>query len=127
LNPLLSALLGPLVDLVGRFIPDPEKKAQAQLQLVQMAQNGDLAQLNAALQVILAEANGNWLQRTWRPLMMVFFAGLVGARWFGYSAPNMSDAEILELWGIIKIGIGGYTMGRTVEKVAPSIVEALKK
>jgi hypothetical protein len=127
LNPLLSALLGPLVELVGRFIPDPEKKAQAQLQLVQMAQNGDLAQLNAALQVILAEANGNWLQRTWRPLMMVFFAGLVGARWFGYSAPNMSDAEILELWGIIKIGIGGYTMGRTVEKVAPSIVEALKK
>lgn len=127
MNPLLSSLLGPLVDLVGRFLPNPEEKAKAQLQLVQMAQAGELAQLNAALQVILAEANGNWLQRTWRPMMMIFFAGLVGARWFGYSAPNMSEAEIMELWAIVKIGIGGYTVGRSVEKVAPAIVEALKK
>lgn len=127
MNPLLQSILGPLVDLVGRFIPDPEKKAAAQLQLVQMAQAGELAQLNAALQVILAESNGNWLQRSWRPLMMLFFAGLVGARWFGYSAPNMSEAEILELWAIVKLGIGGYTIGRSVEKVAPAMVEALKR
>lgn len=127
MNPILSALLGPLVELVGRFLPNPEEKAKAQLQLVQMAQAGELAQLNAALQVILAEANGNWLQRTWRPLMMLFFAGLVGARWFGYSAPNMSEAEVLELWAIVKLGIGGYTIGRSVEKVAPAIAEAFKK
>jgi hypothetical protein len=127
MNPILASLLGPLVDLVGRFIPDPAEKAKAQMQVLQMAQNGELAQLNAALQVILAEANGNWLQRSWRPLMMLFFAGLVGARWFGYSAPNMSEAEIMELWGIVKIGIGGYTIGRSVEKVAPAIVDAMKK
>lgn len=127
MNEALRALLGPLVELVGRFIPDPEKKAAAQMQLLQMAQNGELANLNAALQVILAEANGNWLQRSWRPMMMLFFAGLVGARWFGYSAPNMSEAEIMELWAIVKLGIGGYTIGRSVEKVAPAIVEAMKK
>lgn len=127
MNDALKLLLGPLVDLVGRFIPDPEKKAQAQMQLLQMAQNGDLAELNAKLQAILAEANGNWLQRSWRPMMMLFFAGLVGARWFGYSAPNMSEAEIMELWGIVKLGIGGYTIGRSVEKVAPALVEAIKK
>lgn len=127
MNPLLQGLLGPLVDLVGRFIPDPEKKAAAQLQVLQMAQTGELAQLNAALQVVLAESNGNWLQRSWRPLMMLFFAGLVGARWFGYSAPSMSEAEVLELWAIVKIGIGGYTIGRSAEKIAPSIAEALKK
>jgi len=127
MNPVLQGLLGPLIDLVGRFIPDPEKKAQAQMQLLQMAQNGELAQLNAALQAILAEANGNWLQRSWRPLMMLFFASLVGARWFGYSAPSMSEAEVLELWAIVKMGIGGYTIGRSVEKVAPAIAEAIKK
>lgn len=127
MNPLLTALLGPLVDLVGRFIPDPAEKAKAQMQLLQMAQNGELAQLNASLQVILAEANGNWLQRSWRPLMMLFFASLVGARWFGYSAPAMNEAEVMELWAIVKLGIGGYTIGRSVEKVAPSIVGALNK
>jgi Holin of 3TMs, for gene-transfer release len=127
MNPLLQGLLGPLVDLVGRFIPDPEKKAAAQLEVMRMAQTGDLAELNAALQVILAESNGNWLQRSWRPLMMLFFASLVGARWFGYSAPSMSEAEVLELWAIVKLGIGGYTIGRSVEKVAPAIADALKK
>ena len=127
MNPALAALLAPILDLVGRFIPDPEKKAAAQLEVMRMAQAGDLAQLNAALQVILAESNGNWLQRSWRPLMMLFFAGLVGARWFGYSAPAMSEPEVLELWAIVKLGIGGYTIGRSVEKIAPAIADALKK
>ncbi len=127
MNPLLQGLLGPIVDLVGRFIPDPEKKAAAQLEVMKMAQTGELAQLNAALQVIMAESNGNWLQRSWRPLMMLFFASLVGARWFGYSAPSMSEAEVLELWAIVKLGIGGYTIGRSVEKITPAIADALKK
>lgn len=112
--------------LIGKLIPDPAAAAAAQMQLLQMQKNGELAELNAAVSVILAESAGNWLQRSWRPLMMLFFAGLVGARWFGYSAPNMSEKEILELWAIVKIGIGGYTIGRTVEKVAPDIAAAIK-
>lgn len=122
-----AALIPSLVALLGKLIPDPQARAEAQLKLVQMQQTGDLAELQAAVSVITAEASGNWLQRSWRPLMMLFFAGLVGARWFGYSAPNMSEAEVLELWGIVKIGIGGYTIGRSVEKVAPSIAQALQK
>lgn len=124
---MLAALLPGLMSILGKLIPDPAARAEAQLKLLAMQQSGDLAELNAAVQVILAEAQGNWLQRSWRPLMMLFFAGLVGARWFGYSAPNMSEAEILELWAIVKIGIGGYTIGRSVEKVAPTIAAALKK
>jgi hypothetical protein len=126
-NAILQALLGPVLDLIGRVIPDPKAKADAQLEVMRLAQSGELAQLNAAVAVLVAEASGNWLQRSWRPLMMLFFAGLVGARWFGYSAPAMSEAEVLELWAIVKLGIGGYTIGRSVEKIAPSIAEALKK
>lgn len=122
-----AALIPSLIALLGKLIPDPQARADAQLKLVQMQQNGDLAELQAAVSVITAEAAGNWLQRSWRPLMMLFFAGLVGARWFGYSAPNMSEAEVLELWSIVKLGIGGYTIGRSVEKVAPSIAQALQK
>ena len=122
-----AALIPSIMSLLGKLIPDPQARADAQLKLLQMQQTGDLEELRAAGSVIMAEANGNWLQRSWRPLMMLFFAGLVGARWFGYSAPNMSEAEVLELWAIVKLGIGGYTIGRSVEKVAPSIAEALKK
>lgn len=124
---MFAALIPSLLAILGKLIPDPQARADAQLKLMAMQQTGELAELNAAVQVIVAEASGNWLQRSWRPLMMLFFGGLVGARWFGYSAPNMSEAEILELWSIVKIGIGGYTIGRSVEKIAPSIAEALKK
>ena len=127
MNAILALLLPHLSDLLGRFIPDPQKKLEAQQELLRMAQAGELAQLQASVQVIVAEANGNWLQRSWRPLMMLFFASLIGARWFGYSAPNMTESEIMELWTIVKIGIGSYTIGRSVEKVAPSIAEVMRK
>lgn len=124
---MLAALLPGLTALIQKLIPDPAAAAAAQLQLLMLQKNGELAELEAAVRVILAEASGNWLQRSWRPLMMLFFSGLVGARWFGYSAPDMSPDEVLELWAIVKIGIGGYTIGRTVEKITPSIAQAIKK
>lgn len=124
---MFAALLPGLMAILGKLIPDPAARADAQLKLLAMQQSGELAELNAAVAVIVAEASGNWLQRSWRPLMMLFFAGLIGARWFGFDAPNMSEAEVMELWSIVKIGIGGYTIGRSVEKVAPAIVTALKK
>lgn len=123
---MLSALLPAVTNILARVIPDPQARAAAQLRLMELHQAGGLRELQAAVSVILAEANGNWLQRTWRPLMMLFFAGLVGARWFGYSAPNMSEAEVLELWAIVKLGIGGYTIGRSVEKITPALADALK-
>ena len=58
---------------------------------------------------------------------VLVFVGLITARWFGWAAPDLSETEYLKLWDIVQIGLGGYTVGRTVEKIAPSIVVALKK
>ncbi len=33
----------------------------------------------------------------------------------------------LKLWDIVEIGLGGYVIGRSAEKVLPGIVESLKK
>ena len=33
----------------------------------------------------------------------------------------------MKLWSIVEIGIGGYVIGRSAEKVLPGIVEAAKK
>ncbi len=81
----------------------------------------------AAADIIRTEAaSGGWLTRSWRPIVMLVFTSLIVARWFGYSAPALSEAEALELWAIIKIGLGGYVIGRSAEKVAPSIADAVK-
>jgi hypothetical protein len=56
---------------------------------------------------------------------MLTFGGLIVARWLGWSAPGISDAEVLKLWDIVQLGLGGYVIGRSAEKIAPSIAKAI--
>ena len=58
---------------------------------------------------------------------MLVFVSLIVARWLGWSAPNLSQAEALKLWDIVEIGLGGYVIGRSAEKVLPGIVETMKR
>ena len=53
-------------------------------------------------------------------------AALIVARWFGWAAPNLSEAEYLKLWSIVEFGLGGYVVGRSVEKIAGPMADALK-
>ncbi|WP_444917636.1 3TM-type holin [Microbulbifer sp. JMSA003] len=77
----------------------------------------DLEELKAATQVITAEASGeSWLQRNWRPVTMLTFVGLIVAHWVGWTAENLSEDQTLALLEIVKIGLGGYVVGRSAEK-----------
>jgi hypothetical protein len=58
---------------------------------------------------------------------MLVFVALIVARWFGFAAPNLSEAEYLKLWSIVEFGLGGYVVGRSVEKIAPTIADAVRK
>lgn len=58
---------------------------------------------------------------------MLTFVALIVARWLGWSAPNLGEAEVLKLWDIVEIGLGGDVIGRSAEKVLPGIVGSLKK
>ena len=41
-------------------------------------------------------------------------------------AEGMTEPEYLEVYGLIKIGLGGYVVGRSAEKIAPSLIGAIK-
>ena len=115
-------LLVPAVtSLLDKLIPDEGARAAAKLKLLELQSQNGLAELQAATSFILAEANGSWLQRNWRPVMMVTFTALIVARWFGFSAPNLTPEEYIKLWDIVQLGIGGYVLGRTGEKIAETI------
>ena len=78
--------------------------------------------------VIKAEAtSGNFLAANWRPITMLVFVSLITAHWFGLTAPNLSEGQIVMLMEIVKLGIGGYVIGRSAEKVIPGIIGAMKK
>lgn len=82
----------------------------------------------AAAEVGKTEVQGQrWLQRTWRPITMLTFVALIVARWHGWEAPNLAEAEALKLWDIVEIGLGGYVIGRSAENVLPGSVQSLKK
>jgi len=126
-DPLTAALnLGG--QLIDRLWPDPDKRDQAKLALMEMAQKGELAELTGRAEIVKTEAaSEHWLAANWRPLLMLTFGGLIVARWFGWAAPNLSEAEYLKLWSIVELGIGGYVIGRSAEKVLPTIAQVLKK
>jgi hypothetical protein len=126
-DPLTAALnLGG--QLIDRLWPDSEKRDQAKLALMEMAQKGELAELMGRAEIVKTEAaSEHWLAANWRPLLMLTFGGLIVARWFGWAAPNLSEAEYLKLWSIVELGIGGYVIGRSAEKVLPTIAQVLKK
>jgi hypothetical protein len=125
---LIPALAPILSRVAGNLFPDPEakSKAEAEMALALMARQKELEQ--AAAGIIKAEASStNWLASSWRPVVMLTFAGLIVARWFGWAAPNLSEAEYLKLWSIVELGLGGYVIGRSAEKIIPGVAEALKK
>ncbi|MFH1843719.1 MAG: 3TM-type holin [bacterium] len=132
---MVGEILGILGKVAGsvadRIFPDPEHELK-RIELQQALQAAVLERTSeierAAAEVVKAEAQGqSWLQRTWRPITMLVFVGLIVARWLGWSAPNLGEAEVLKLWDIVEIGLGGYVIGRSAEKVLPAVVESLNK
>lgn len=123
----VTAVLNVGGKLIDRLFPDPTQKAQANLALLELAQKGELTEFTARAEIVKAEAaSSHWLAANWRPLVMLTFAGLIVARWFGWAAPNLSEAEYLKLWSIVEFGLGGYVVGRSAEKIIPAAATALK-
>ncbi|NBW16042.1 MAG: hypothetical protein EBR82_49465 [Caulobacteraceae bacterium] len=125
---LLPALLPVLGDLFKRWFPDPAEAAKAQQDMV-MALLSQQAALNAAAgDIIQAEAKSeHWLTATWRPIVMLTLTAMIVARWLGLAAPGISEAEAVKLWDIVQLGLGGYVIGRSIEKVAPQFAQVVRR
>jgi len=124
LIPAITSLLGTAID---KAIPDRDEaeRLKAEVTLSVLKQNN--AELEGAVKIITAEAQGeSWLQRNWRPMLMLWFAGLVGAHWLGYTPPNLPEGVVLNLLDIVQVGVAGYVLGRSAEKVTKAYVEGKK-
>jgi hypothetical protein len=125
---LLPALVPILGKALGNLIPDASARAQAEAEIAKQLLASSAELERAAGEIVLAEAKSeHFLAACWRPILMLTFGALIVARWLGYSAPGISEAEVLKLWDIVQLGLGGYVIGRSAEKIAPQIVAALKK
>lgn len=134
MNPLF---IGPLLEVFNKISdkvwPDPEKKAQAQAELIRMQMNGELESVRVQLSAIVAEAQSSdpWTSRA-RPgfLYVIYILILMGIPMGFVSAfrPDIaaSVANGLKLWlsaipqdlyVLFGAGYLGYTGGRSIEKL----------
>lgn len=122
----LGAILDVGMKLVDKFFPDPEAKAKAQLELLQMQQNGELAQINAdiAEQQELTKRqqadmmSDSWLSKNIRPMTLLFILGgyFVFAMMSAFDMDtNKAYVELLGQWGMLIMSF--YFGGRTLEKI----------
>lgn len=127
----LTAALDPIVRLVDDVHTSEEEKLNIKTELTKL-QNSVTAQLlnyegqllTSQAQIITAEAQGQgWLQRSWRPITMLTFLVLVVCDSFGLLAFRLAD----QAWQLLQIGLGGYVVGRSAEKIAPQLKEMFKK
>jgi hypothetical protein len=131
----IGDIFKPAADLISDLTTTDEEKLILKNKLVQienemsaklLAYEGQV--LKSKSEIITAEANGqSWIQRNWRPVTMLTFVGLVSAHWLGLTPDTLSEVEVLEMMGLVKIGLGGYVVGRSAEKIVPQIAKVLKK
>jgi hypothetical protein len=121
MNPL--AILNFGSTLLDKFFPDKGEAAKAKIKLIEMQQSGELSKLQISAGVITAEANSeHWLAANWRPITMLVFVFIIANNYilYPYLSLFLDNAPKLDLppdmWDLLKIGIGGYTVGRTIEK-----------
>jgi hypothetical protein len=127
---LIKDIFKPAVELVDELhTSEEEKLAQKAATLdtyVRALEQGleyEQANLQARARIVEAEAKSeHWLTSTWRPITMLTFVALVVADQTGLLAFRLAD----EAWLLLQLGLGGYVVGRSAEKIGPSIISALK-
>jgi uncharacterized membrane protein len=135
--PILSSIAKAVVSIFGgaesiidEFVHSGEEKAEAKQKLKDLQNRMALAVLGyeadfikEAGQTVRAEIMGkSWLQRNWRPILMMVFAFILFNNFVlvPYVAAFGAEVPLLDIppgmWGLLTVGVGGYIASRGVEK-----------
>lgn len=115
-------------DVVDNLSTSVEEKRRVKNELAKIVFDGLGRLQDAQRDVLVTELSGSKLQRSWRPILMIAFGAIVVLRYGIYPILRAFMHELPELpellpdfWGLLKIGIGGYIIGRSTEKVADKV------
>lgn len=131
----IGSVAGLINGVLDRVIPDPTVKEKAKEALAQLQISGDLQQMMqeskitlAGADIVKAEASSqSWLTCNWRPMTMMVFVFIIFNNYilFPYCQlffhAGASLALPPDMWELLKIGLGGYVVGRSGEKIAKAL------
>jgi len=133
----IGSVVGDVVDSIGDaadqlFTSDEErKKAKRLMRKVEVRLEEKLLEVKQQLiqrrgDAVKAEIEGeSWYQRAWRPFTMIVFVAVIVMHWLGLAGTHLAPQIQVYLYETIKIGLGGYVIGRSAEKIAPHARDAM--
>lgn len=124
--PIIGKVLEGVFGIIDKSTLDKDKaaalKADIQLKMMSMDHEEVSKLIEARSQIIVAEIKSGWLTRNWRPTMMMVFIFII----FNdmvllpyltlFGVPGVKLSLPPEMWDLLKIGTGGYVLGRSAEK-----------
>lgn len=132
--PLLDTILGPITSIVDKIIPDKEARDKAKLELIKLQGSQELAEIQARLSAIVAEANSHdpWTSRARPSFLYVMYALILFALPMGLLAAVRPEMALAigagmnaylgglpdPLYALFGTGYLGYTAARQWGKVA---------
>ena len=129
--PILGAIAGPIVSglfgILDEVVEDKDEANRIKAKIAERQQELVETRLKGAIEIILAEAKGNWLQRSWRPVLMLVVVAIIANNyllvpWLSLFTDKVAVLDLPgELYTLMTVGVGGYIAGRTGEKIAGSI------
>lgn len=121
LTELIVGIFKPAAELIDNLHTSEEEKLEQKRKLLEIqaaSMDSALAHersiMEAQARIVNSEARSeHWLAATWRPITMLTFLCLTVGDSLGLLATPLRD----EAWMLLQIGLGGYVVGRSGEKV----------
>ena len=110
----MKNVVGAVGEVIDRLTLPAREKRQLEADLLTLLAEYEKEMVRSRSAAVVEEARGNWLQRSWRPLVMLTFASVILIGTFT-SLPLLADSS--RFWDLLEIGLGGYVVGRSGEKI----------
>jgi len=139
---LISGLAGPISNIINKFISKKEDQMLAQAELDKITSSfkekildNQKSILEAQRDLIVTEMQGSAMQRNWRPALMWIIIFVIAnnyllAPFLNHIVTLFGGSNILpilelpdKLFNLMTIGLGGYVIGRSAEKIIPKLKE----
>ena len=124
LTTLITDIFSPAMSLIDELHTSEDERLSAKSRMLELqiraaaqAQEYDKQLLESRTRIIEAEIGSGWLANSWRPISMLVLLTLVVADSFGLLAFRLSE----DAWTLFQIGLGGYVVGRSGEKIVREI------
>jgi hypothetical protein len=122
---LIAGIFKPAAELIDELHTSEEEKLKQQRRLLEiqaMVLDSSLQyekeMMTSRAEIINSEAKSeHWITATWRPITMLTFLALAVGDSLGLLQTPLRD----EAWTLLQIGLGGYVVGRSAEKVIKEV------